>query len=363
MKECKYCKGEVISKSNNAKFCSIECRDKNKFEENQRELLKGVEGYDYVIDRWNGFVTPRIFGKWFSAMHPGRTTQQYRQQFPDAKLQCDKISEKNGQFMKDDKHREAQRERMLGKGNPNHSSKTTKEQRQAKSPFSKKFVKYKSEEDRQKFIESVDYGSIKKSSDLEWWIEKCNGDIEMAKALHRERQSTFTLEKCIERHGEKRGTKIFNERQEKWSSKIEEMYQDGQFTRFCKSNWSKSEVNFINDLVKSIKLKDDEYYSTVNGNQFFRHFKELGRTFAYDFVYGRKVIEFNGDYWHMNPDKYDENDFNKSIQETAGKKWESDTLKNSMIESHGYKVLTVWESEYTQNPEETIQKCIQFLNE
>jgi hypothetical protein len=191
MKECKYCKGEVISKSNNAKFCSIECRDKNKFEENQRELLKGVEGYDYVIDRWNGFATPRIFGKWFSAMHPGRTTQQYRQQFPDAKLQCDKINEKNGQFMKDDKHREAQRERMLGKGNPNHSSKTTKEQRQAKSPFSKKFVKYKSEEDRQKFIESVDYGSIKKSSDLEWWIKKCNGDIEMAKALHRERQSTL----------------------------------------------------------------------------------------------------------------------------------------------------------------------------
>ena len=363
MKECKYCKSEVKSKSNNAKFCSIECRDKNKFEENQREFLKGAEGWDYVIDQWNGYATTRVYGHWFKSMHPGRTIEEYKQEFPNAKLQCDKLNKKNGQHMKDEKYREAQRQKMLGKNNPNHSTKTTKEQRQAKSPFSKKFKGYKSEEDRQKFIESVDYGSIKKSSDLEWWIKKCNGDVEMAKELYKERQTTFTLEKCIKKYGKKQGTQIFNDRQEKWSNKIEEMYRNGEFTRFCKSNWSNSEINFINDLVDVGNLKDAGYYSAVNGNQFFRHFKEIERTFAYDFVLGKKIIEFNGDYWHMNPNKYNKNDFNKSIQETAGEKWKSDALKNNMIESRGYEVLTVWESEYHQNPKETIQKCIKFLKE
>lgn len=363
MKECKHCKGEVKSKSNNAKFCSTGCRDKNKFEEKQRELLEGVEDYDYVIDRWNGYATTRIYGHWFKSMHPNRTTEEYRQEFPDAKLQCDKLNEKNGQFMKESKYREAQRQRMLGENNPNHTSKTTKEQRQSKSPFSKKFKGYNSEEDRQRFIESVDYGSIVKSSDLKWWIEKCNGDVERAKELYKERQTTFTLEKCIKKYGKKKGTQIYNDRQEKWSNKIEKMYQNGEFTKFCESNWSKSEINFINDLVDIGNLKGTEYYSAVNGNQFFRHFKEIGRTFAYDFVLGKKIIEFNGDYWHMNPNKYNRNDFNKSIQETAGEKWKSDALKNNIIESHGYEVLTVWESDYNANPRETIQKCISFLKE
>jgi len=363
MKECKYCKGEVKSKSNNAKFCSIECRNKNDFEENQKERLNGIEGYDYVIDQWNGYATPRIFGHWFKSMHPGRTIEEYRQEFPDAKLQCDKINAKNGQFMKKEKYRKMMSEKMSGEGNPNHSSKTTKEQRQSKSPFSKKFSKYKNEEDRKKFIESVDYGSIVKSSDLEWWIEKCDGNIEKAKELYKERQATFTLEKCIEKYGKRKGTQIYNDRQKKWSNKIEKMYQSGEFTRFCQSNWSDSEINFIKDLVSTANLKEDEYYSALNGNQFFRYFKEIGKTFAYDFVYNNKIIEFNGDYWHMNPIKYNEEDFNKSIQETAGEKWKSDDIKNNMIKDKGYQVFIVWESEYNKNPKKTIQNCIQFLKE
>ena len=361
MKECKYCKGEVKSKSNNAKFCSIECRDKNKFEENQKKLLEGVEGLDYVIDKWNKYATTRIYGKWFNVMHPNRTIDEYRREFPDAKLQCDKINAKNGQHMKDERYRKQASERIKGNKNPNHNSKTTKEQRQAKSPFSKKFTKYKNENDRKKFIESVDYGAIKKGSDLDWWIKKCNGNVEQAKKLYKDRQATFTLEKCIKKHGKEKGKQIFNNRQKKWSNKIEEKYKNGEFTRFCESNWSSSEINFINDLVKSFNLKEHEYYSAVNGNQFFRHFKELKKTFAYDFVYSNKIIEFNGDYWHMNPEKYNKNDFNKSIQETAENKWKIDALKNNMIKSKGYQVLVIWESEYQQKPKDIIQKCINFL--
>jgi G:T-mismatch repair DNA endonuclease (very short patch repair protein) len=345
MKECKYCKSEVKSKSNNAKFCSIECRDKNKFEEKQTELLKGVETQDYVIDKWNGYATTRIFGRWFKSMHPGRTTEEYRQEFPGAKLQCDKLNEKNGQYMKEDRYREAQRQRMLGDGNPNHTSKTTKEQRQAKSPFSKKFKGYNSEEDRRAFIDSVDYGSIKKSSDIEWWIEKCNGNIKKAKELYTERQTTFTLEKCIKKYGKKQGTKIFNDRQEKW------------LKSFPRTNYSKISQKLFIELYEAIKNDFNEIYFATLNNGSILHFNN-GKNYEYtlklktssikpDFFIKDigKIIEFDGVYWHRkNPE-------NKKREEKRDRE----------IKAIGYQVYHVNESDYNQSPEKTIQKCITFL--
>jgi len=353
MKECKYCKVEVKTKSNNAKFCSIECRDKNKFEEKQRELLEGVEDYDYVIDRWNGYATTRIYGHWFKSMHPNKTTEEYRQEFPDTKLQCDKLNEKNGQFMKEAKYREAQRQRMLGENNPNHTTKTTKEQRQSKSPFSKKFKGYNNEEDRQRFIDSVDYGSIVKSSDLEWWIEKCNGDVERAKELYKERQTTFTLEKCIKKYGKDEGTQIYNDRQKKWLTNLYlnfEEYGDG---RSPQSKW-------VNNIKEELKLVD---FKIPSKEKWIRGKGTNSKAYSVDLTIGNKMIEFNGDYWHMNPNKYNENDFNRTKQMKAIEIWQYDTDKIKLAESHGYEVLTVWESEYHTNREETIQKCIQFLKE
>lgn len=353
MKECKYCKGEVKSKSNNAKFCSIECRDKACFEEKQRELLEGVEDYDYVIDRWNGYATTRIYGHWFKSMHPNKTTEEYRQEFPDAKLQCDKLNEKNGQFMKEAKYREAQRQRMLGENNPNHMTKTTKEQRQSKSPFSKKFKGYNNEEDRQRFIDSVDYGSIVKSSDLEWWIDRCTGDVERAKELYKERQTTFTLDKCIKKYGKKKGTQIYNDRQKKWLTNLYlnfEEYGDG---RSPQSKW-------VNNIKEELKLVD---FKIPLKEKWIRGKGTNSKAYSVDLTIGNKMIEFNGDYWHMNPNKYSKNDFNRTKQMKAIEIWQYDADKIKLAESHGYKVLTVWESEYHANREETIQKCIQFLKE
>lgn len=41
-----------------------------------------------------------------------------------------------------------------------------------------------------------------------------------AKAKLKERQSTFSLEKCIERYGEEKGRKVFEARQEKWQNTL-----------------------------------------------------------------------------------------------------------------------------------------------
>ena len=32
------------------------------------------------------------------------------------------------------------------------------------------------------------------------------------------------------------------------------------------------------------------------------------------------------------------------------------------MENLGYKVLTIWENDYRKNPQETLDKCIKFIN-
>lgn len=47
----------------------------------------------------------------------------------------------------------------------------------------------------------------------------------------------------------------------------------------------------------------------------------------------------------------------------ASEKWKIDQDKINLAESHGYKVLVIWESEFANNEKETIEKCVNFLKD
>ena len=63
-----------------------------------------------------------------------------------------------------------------------------------------------------------------------------------------------------------------------------------------------------------------------------------------DFMYGDKVIEFDGDYWHS----------------TENQK-EKDRLRDEYLISNGYQVLRIKESEYKKDKEKIINECLLFL--
>jgi G:T-mismatch repair DNA endonuclease (very short patch repair protein) len=48
---------------------------------------------------------------------------------------------------------------------------------------------------------------------------------------------------------------------------------------------------------------------------------------------------------------------------TAEEKWAADSKKINLIKKAGYEVLVIWESEYHKDPELTLKKCIDFLND
>jgi G:T-mismatch repair DNA endonuclease (very short patch repair protein) len=73
------------------------------------------------------------------------------------------------------------------------------------------------------------------------------------------------------------------------------------------------------------------------------------------------LIEYNGDYWHCNPNKYKSDYFNKKKSMFAWELWNQDKKKKELAEKNGYKLFTIWEADYKFNKEKEINKIINDL--
>lgn len=237
---CVVCGKEFEAQQGDAKFCSYECckqyYDKQALEKKTKELLEnGVENVDYIIDRWNGLPTVRLYGRWFQKMHPGRTMEEYKAEFPDALITIPKdktaTSKNSGQFMKKQEYREKYSKMMSGENNPNHHTKTSAQKRKENSPFSKEFYKRKNmtEEDRQKFLDTV-AKNRSYTTQLEYYLNK-GMSIDEAEAKRAERQRTCTLEHFIKIYGEIEGSRRYNERNKKWAETMKRKYENQKITK------------------------------------------------------------------------------------------------------------------------------------
>jgi len=189
------------------------------------------------------------------------------------------------------------------------------------------------------------------NTQLKYWLNK-GYSKEEAKEKLKERQSTFTLEKCIKKYGEKEGTHVFNERQEMWKKSLQENFEREGDGRSPSSKFANSIIRELCDYL-NIEIPQKEKWIKN---------KETGKAYSYDFTYNGKIIEFNGDYWHCNPEIYEVNYFNKNKEMTAKEIWEYDKEKIKTAEKYDYQVLTIWESEWVENPKQIIDKCIKFIN-
>jgi len=62
------------------------------------------------------------------------------------------------------------------------------------------------------------------------------------------------------------------------------------------------------------------------------------------------VIEYYGDYWHGNPDKYEDNFIIEQINCSALDKRKNDIARIDEIKQCGYKVIIVWENDVKHSP-------------
>jgi very-short-patch-repair endonuclease len=169
-------------------------------------------------------------------------------------------------------------------------------------------------------------------------------------------KGVFSLEWFVEKYGEKEGKKKHKDRSISLSKNTHWI----KFNKENKKNWSNISQKLFWEIYHLIKHKYDHIY-----------FGELNHEFScglqsqnFDFVIRdiKKIIEFNGDKFHGNPEIYESSDIPlKFLGITAGEIWNNDKNKINKAKNNGYSVLIIWESEYLKNKENTILKCINFI--
>jgi len=194
------------------------------------------------------------------------------------------------------------------------------------------------------------------SNKIEYWLNK-GYTLEESKKHLKERQTTFTLEKCIKKHGKIKGKKIYDNRQKEWVKKVfnkDTCIASGR-SMICEK-FIKNLINKINDN----KVTDCFLHGK---NEKFVYDNKFKRPNKFDLCYDKKIIEFNGDFWHSNPKLFEPDEIHRVKKITSKEVWEIDKRKIESATEHGYKVLVIWESEYCSEPFKSIEKCIKFLND
>ncbi len=357
---CAFCNVEFTSSRKNAKFCSKKCTQDwgNKQIQDVRR-----EENNLMYQNISDIPTCAICG-WKSRSLQGHlkthnlTVEQYRTQYGVDNAQIFHSS------FTDEKSK-----RITGENNPgaNHDG--------TMSSFSKQYRQYEelTEEEKQAAINAQIIKANKTKSATagyntrsDFYEVRCDMNHADAKEAVRKRQSTFSLERCIEKFGEFIGTQVWQTRQLVWRATLDRLPDD---------------VKRDIERRKALNLRNGNGFSTIS-QQLFDSLNVAGaqygknevavvtnqlRVCRLDFVLKDKVIEFNGDYWHANPliEKYADDatviKMPGGKQMTAGEIRQKDLDRQRELAEMGYKVLVIWESDYRQNKQQVIDKCLDFL--
>lgn len=260
----------------------------------------------------------------------GIKTSRYKELYPNSNTRSDYLLKQ-------------QSERFKGEKNPayNHGGKL--------SPFSEKFIKGTGNiEETKKKAKDNKQKLNRDTTKIGYWLEKTDGDLEKAKKLLSKRQSTFSLEKCIEKYGKNEGIEVWLNRQEKWQKNFKK-------TNFSKISqelfWNMTEK--INDLsnIYFAQLDENKQKDLSGKNNEFR-LRLDKKIILPDFIdiQKKKIIEFDGTYWH----------------EVKNKKYSftnnPDNQKEKLINENGYSILRIKENDYKNDKQGTLNKCLNFLN-
>lgn len=247
--------------------------------------------------------------------------------------------------------------KISGELNGMHSSKTSQEKRNSISPrniafYERKYPELSHDEHlklQKEFFEKnrLAVKNAIKPTNIEYYLNQGMDEDEAREALH-DRQATFSLYKCVQQYGETKGLEIFNNRQKIWNKKLQKTFNSGKFTQ---SPVARELFNLIKENLNLIDSVEEKYIFNAS----------LHKGYLFDFCYKNKLIEFNGDYWHANPLFYGPKSFIKAKNKRAESIWEYDNIKIKTAKDQGYDVLTIWESEYRNDKEATLQKCIDFI--
>lgn len=108
---------------------------------------------------------------------------------------------------------------------------------------------------------------------------------------------------------------------------------------------SKLEQDFAHDFLDKMKVNYIWQYEA----------KDIKRSYDFYLPDSNILIEVDGDYWHVNPKKYDVNDWG-SLTPTQKKDIRVDELKNKWALLHGIPIYRIWEDDIRHQPEKVLKE-------
>lgn len=131
------------------------------------------------------------------------------------------------------------------------------------------------------------------------------------------------------------GNKVFIRCKECFSSRKKFTYDiKDNLCRYCAMNSvSKVEKEWLDSL--SIPIECRQIILKINN-----------KTIYVDALYNNTIYEFNGDFWHGNPNKYNPNEINKVSKKTFGELYNKTLEKEKFLKENGYNIISIWESDF-----------------
>ena len=126
---------------------------------------------------------------------------------------------------------------------------------------------------------------------------------------------------------------------------IAKNHMDGQGCVVC------ANIKYSKMQIKWLKIKnivDNTYIEHILNKGEYK-IKEIGKRGINVDGYSKelnKVYEFNGDYWHGNPKKYNEHNINPTNKKTYGELYDNTKMRISKIKDLGYIVEEMWEYDW-----------------
>lgn len=205
------------------------------------------------------------------------------------------------------------------------------------------------------------------------------GDEEINEIRNRHSQkSALTLDNYVEKYGWKEGNEKFEEMEKNRRSQWSKSYWIGQgfdsedakriisglqrrdLTYFVKkygeeegrerySSFNKKRISATRGTNVS-KLELQVYEEVLKTYKDALNTHTIGAYVVDVYIPSIKtVIEVFGDYWHCNPDRWNSEDYNKTLHMTAEEKWHKDEVRIKQLKRDGYNVVVLWESAIKEN--------------
>lgn len=202
-----------------------------------------------------------------------------------------------------------------------------------------KSMKYSPKSDEKKFNNKLeDFQRIYGEIDGKYRYDK---RLEGIIKNHAGNKFSCTLESFINKYGFEKGTISYNKRCERisYTSSIDffiDKYGKEEGVKVWKNKFKQIKTSKSSLIIGNILDKLDIKYTieyNING-KFVDYYLD-------DF---NIVIEYFGNYWHMNPKLYSSNEYNSRIKKTASEIWIDDRNRLTKIKEICNSIIIIWES-------------------